>query len=70
MPPYSRFHHLGHLQILSLCSQNPPIYSDGMLITVLNQYPVQRWIPLESVRWEVSSHQLAIEIFNSWSVSP
>ena len=29
MPPYSRFHHLGHLQILSLCSQNPPIYSDG-----------------------------------------
>jgi hypothetical protein len=29
IPPKSRFHHLGHLQILSLCSENSPIYSEG-----------------------------------------
>jgi hypothetical protein len=31
MPPYSRFNHLGHLQILSLCFQNHPIYSEGYI---------------------------------------
>ena len=42
----------------------------GMLITVRNQYPVQRRTPLETVRWEVWFRQLGNEIFNSWNVGP
>ena len=70
MTPYSRFDYLGHLRSCPCVLRTPPFTAMGMLITDWNQYPVQRRTPLESVRWEVLSHQLVIEIFNSWSVSP
>jgi len=70
MPPYSRFNYLGHLQILSLCFQNPPIYSGGYIDYGLESISSPEVDSFGISQVEGILSQLAIKIFYSWSVSP